>query len=64
MGDHELECSRLSLWQCGECGARFELTIPAGKLRRLKRGVVTSDMCRRVLQFLGLDANKYGDKIP
>ncbi len=63
MGDHELESARQSVWQCAECHARFVLDIPAGKLRRLKRGVVTSDMCRRVLRYLGLDA-LYGDKVP
>lgn len=56
---HELEFPRQSIWQCASCGAVFELTIPAGSLRRIKRGTITPDMCRRVLQYLGLDAKLF-----
>lgn len=59
---HELESARQSIWRCTECGAEFELTIPAGKLRRLKKGIITPDLCRRVLRYLGLDA-RYADGV-
>lgn len=59
---HELESARQSIWRCSSCGAEFELTIPAGKLRRIKKGAITPDLCRRVLRYLGLDA-RYVDGI-
>lgn len=60
--NHELESSRQSIWRCSECGAEFELIIPAGKLRRIKKGVITPDLCRRVLRYLGMDA-RYAELI-
>lgn len=53
---HDLESGRLSTWRCASCGAEFELLTPAGKLRRMKRGNISPDLCRRVLRYLGLDA--------
>lgn len=53
---HELENARTSIWRCASCGAEFELLTPAGKLRRMKRGKMSPDLCRRVLRYLGLDA--------
>ena len=53
---HELESARTSIWRCTSCGAEFELLTPAGKLRRMKRGKMSPDLCRRVLRYLGLDA--------
>ena len=53
---HELESARTSIWRCASCGAEFELLTPAGKLRRMKRGKMSPDLCRRVLRYLGLDA--------
>lgn len=53
---HELENARTSIWRCTSCGAEFELLTPAGKLRRMKRGKISFDTCRRVLKLLGLDA--------
>lgn len=53
---HELESARTSIWRCASCGAEFELLTPAGKLRRMKHGKMSPDLCRRVLRYLGLDA--------
>ena len=53
---HELESARTSIWRCASCGAEFELLTPAGTLRRMKRGKMSPDLCRRVLRYLGLDA--------
>lgn len=52
----ELESARTSIWRCSSCGAEFELLTPAGTLRRMKRGKMSLDLCRRVLSYLGLDA--------
>ena len=47
MGAHELESGRVSYWECKECGARYELRVPEGKLRRIRQGEVTEDMFLR-----------------
>ena len=53
---HDLVNPRASLWRCKACGARFEVITPAGTMRRITKGTPSPDMCRRVLEFLGISA--------
>jgi hypothetical protein len=49
---HELESARVSYWKCGQCGARFMLHTPEGKLTKVKSGKPTAEHCKRVLEYL------------
>ena len=51
---HELESARKSFWRCSSCGARFKLITPPGKMYLKQKGSVTLDMCRAVLEHLGI----------
>ncbi len=49
IGEHELECSRVSYWKCKECDSYFELTVPMSKLRTVKRGTVKNTIINKLV---------------
>lgn len=59
IGGHELENGRVSYYKCTACGCYAKLETPMSRLTVIRKGGVTEDMVRKVLNHLGLT-----DKFP
>lgn len=51
---HFLERRRFAYYKCKSCGCEYLLTIPQGKLEKIKCGKVTVEMAEKVLMALNL----------